>query len=464
MTAMNALDEKAPALEDQADGPLRRTPDNRARERATHVVGDQSAVIAFLENPASHGLDPLLEQVERVDTHGAIVFLAGTKAYKIKRAVCFPFMDLSTLARREEACKSEITIGRPTAPEIYIDTIAITRSRTGRLTINGGGEPIEWAVEMHRFDRGCTFDRLAAAGRLSPEDIESAVDAIIAFQARAPERRAGDWLSDLASYIEQNDQSFHEAQRLFPRVKAEELRSRSQAALADLESLVLKRGEDQRVRRCHGDLHLRNIVKLKQGVRLFDAIEFDDRIATGDVLYDLAFLLMNLDEAGHRGLANHALNHFLSHTKSGRDFDGLRALPLYLSVRAGLRAKISAMTAGHLSGDAAKALEAEARLFFDYALDVLEPRDVSLTVIGGLSGTGKSAVARALAPGLGGTPGAVVLRSDVVRKAMAGVAPETHLDASAYTASATNEVYETLGRRAKTALEAGHAVIVDAVF
>ena len=437
----------------------------RAPETLTHVVGDQSAVMRFLANPASHNLSGQSGDttVERIDTHGAAVFLAGQRAYKVKRAVCFPFMDFSTLARREEACRAEIVINKPNAPEIYLDTVAITRDKAGQLAINGQGEAIEWAVAMRRFDTTKTFDRLAQSGELTQTDLDGAVDALIAFQDRAPVRRADDWVSDLDTYIEQNDQAFHEAHKLFSLHASTGLTRLAEAEWRRMRPLLLARGDAKAVRRCHGDVHLRNLVRLPEGVRMFDAVEFDDAIATGDVLYDLAFLLMDLDHTGERESANRVLNRYLALRDEPSDFEALAALPLFLSIRAGLRAKISAMSAQHLPVLARAAMEQDALRFFSYACDVLEPRDISLTVVGGLSGTGKSTTAQALATTIGRTPGAVVLRSDIIRKTIMGVPWTERLDASAYTATVSQRVFAQLQALAQRALAAGHSVIVDAV-
>lgn len=432
--------------------------------KLTHVVGDQSAVMRFMGDPASHGLTKDDgEQVVRIDTHGAAVFLAGDKAYKIKRAVCFPFMDFSTLARREEACRAEIEINRPNAPEIYHDAVAITRDKTGKLALNGNGEPIEWAVAMYRFDTEMTFDNLARNNQLRDRDLDGAVDAIVAFQKRAVLRRASDWIADLNSYVDQNDQAFHEAYTAFSLQDAGSLTQRTHSEWHRMRPLLLARGTANKVRRCHGDLHLRNIVRLGDTVRLFDAVEFDDRIATGDVLYDLAFLLMDLDEHGRRREANRVLNRYLAKMNDEDDLEALAALPLFMSVRAALRAKICAMSAQHLHDGEKEAGQAEAQRFLEFANDVLEPRDVSLTVVGGLSGVGKSAVAQALAPTIGRSPGAVILRSDVVRKNMMQSEWNEPLGDTAYTKEMTKKVYASLERMACKCLAAGHSVVIDAV-
>jgi aminoglycoside phosphotransferase family enzyme len=122
----------------------------------------QEPVFTLLADPATHGVSG----VKRIDTHAASVFLAGSRAYKVKRAVRFPFLDYSTLERRKAACEEELIVNRPFAPKIYLGVVAITREPDGRLAIGGAGTPVDWAVVMRRFDEEATLDQLADAGRV----------------------------------------------------------------------------------------------------------------------------------------------------------------------------------------------------------------------------------------------------------------------------------------------------------
>ncbi|HSL79978.1 MAG TPA: AAA family ATPase, partial [Pseudolabrys sp.] len=216
------------------------------------------------------------------------------------------------------------------------------------------------------------------------------------------------------------------------------------------------------VRRCHGDLHLGNVVLIEDKPVLFDAIEFDDRIATGDVLYDLAFLLMDLIERGLRPAANIVFNRYLTETQRVHDLDALAALPLFMSVRAAIRAKVTAARRKH--SDAREKWSRDARSYADLARELLQAAKPKLVAIGGLSGTGKSLLARMLASEILPMPGPVVLRSDIERKAMFGVAETETLPKSAYTAEATAKVYATLAAKARRVVASGHSAIVDAVF
>jgi aminoglycoside phosphotransferase family enzyme/predicted kinase len=425
---------------------------------ASHVVADQSEALQFLGFAHTHGL---AAPATRIDTHGAVVFLAGDSAYKVKRAVRFPFMDLSTLAKRRAACEAEVTVNRPGAPSIYLGTVPITRSKDG-LELGGTGEPIEWAVCMRRFDERQTLDQVAERGELSDGLLAKLVRAILAAHARAPLRPGLPATESLRRYVRQNRDAFAESAGLFPRDRAEALTASAQNQLEKRRELLLDRGRAGFVRRCHGDLHLRNIVLLGGEPTLFDAVEFDDAIATGDVLYDLAFLLMDLWERGLKAAANLVLNRYLWGSDTAQ-IRGLASLPLFLSLRAAIRAKVIAASLPHLSGSAHDTGLADAREYFAAAERFLEPSAARVVAIGGLSGSGKTTLSRAVAPYIGRPPGAVHLRSDIERKVMAGVDETDRLPASAYTEAATEAVYASLKQKAKLVLAAGQSVVVDAV-
>jgi predicted kinase len=226
--------------------------------------------------------------------------------------------------------------------------------------------------------------------------------------------------------------------------------------------LLDARAESGHVRRCHGDLHLRNVVLLDGQPTLFDAIEFNDAIACIDVFYDLAFLLMDLDHRDLRPFANLVLNRYLQQRD---ECAALPLLPLLLSMRAAVRAKVAASLEAIADNDTGKAKQRnEAGVYFRRALDYLNPPPPRLVAVGGLSGSGKATLARALAPENGAAPGALHLRSDVLRKQLAGVAELERLPAAAYSAEATAAVYAELARRAAQGLAAGQSVVVDAVF
>ena len=229
-----------------------------------------------------------------------------------------------------------------------------------------------------------------------------------------------------------------------------------------MRALLGARERAGRVARCHGDLHLGNIALIDGAPVLFDAIEFDPKIATGDVLYDLAFLLMDLIERGLTPAANIVLNRYLNETQRVEDLDALAALPLFLSLRAAIRAKVTA--ARRAQGAERASIEQSAHDYFVLAQGLLTPQAAMLVAVGGLSGTGKSLLARELAAEILPAPGAVVLRSDVERKALFGVAETDRLPEAAYAPEITAKVYAVLADKARRVVAAGHSAIVDAVF
>ena len=415
----------------------------------------QQPVFDFLADPATHGGAP----VKRIDTHAASVFLAGDRVLKIKRAVRFPFLDYTTLEMRRAACEAEIEVNRLYAPGIYRGVVPITRAAGGRLAVGGKGEMVEWAVDMRRFDETQTLDHLAEDGRIDLALADALGRAVARAHAAVPVVKDAGFAETLGEIIEQNDGELRAAADLFVVNDVDALTAASRDALARLRPLLAARERDGRVRRCHGDLHLGNIVLINKAPVLFDAIEFNPRLATIDIFYDLAFLLMDLIERDLAAAANIVLNRYLTETNRDSDLDALAALPLLMSLRAAIRAKV---TAARPKRDAA--MEKSARNYFALAQRLLAPPRPMLVAVGGLSGTGKSALARALAADIMPLPGAILLRSDVMRKTLFGAAETERLPAAAYTPEVTAQVYAALADKARRVLAAGHSAIVDAVF
>ena len=419
-------------------------------------MSDQDDVIAFLADGRSYGA-----AVAQVETHAAIVFLAGDRAYKLKKAVALPYLDFSTLDLRRHVCEEEIRLNRRTAPDVYLGVLPVTRGGDGRLALGGDGQPVEWLVEMRRFDDSQLLDRLARSGELTDHALIDLADEVAAFHAAAAACPAG---ADVSEYLRVNAVIASEFDAYTPEVfAAGPARRFVDAVAAEGErhrTLLARRRAEGRVRECHGDLHLRNIFLEHGRPVIFDAVEFDTRLSRTDVMYDLAFLLMDLWHRDMRHGANVVLNRYLARTG---DIEGLAVLPMFLALRAGIRAHVNAtMAAGTADADKAAARRREARDYLTLALDCLTPRPPRLIGIGGLSGSGKSTLATALAPELGPPPGAVRLRSDEIRKVLMGVEPERPLPPSAYASEVSDEVYDLLYQRSATALAAGCPVIADA--
>ncbi len=411
------------------------------------MADSQEPVLRFLADPATHGLRA---PVERIDTANAIVFLAGPQVYKVKRAVRYPYMDLSTRDRRRVACEAELAVNRDNAPALYLRVVPIVERASG-LKIGGDGKVVEWAVQMRRFDESATLDKVAERGELDEALIDKLAAAVRRSHARAPRRDGSATTRSLAAYIDQNDDAFAERPDLFPEAQARRLTQDMRVAFAVARPSLIRRGAAGFARRCHGDLHLRNIALIEGEPVLFDAIEFSDAIASGDVLYDLAFLLMDLEARGLRRLGNRLFNRYLS-PEPPESLAGLAALPLFLSLRAAIRAKVDAAGADRLEGARRDAALEDARRYFNLARSLLRYSAPRLVAIGGLSGTGKSALSAKLAPRLGRAPGALWLRSDVERKLILGLDEHAPAPASAYAPEATKAVYRRHRREGAASL------------
>jgi uncharacterized protein len=429
----------------------------RARPTAK-IAADQSRTIAFLGEAKSYGKSG---PVQRIDTHCSVVFLVGNDAFKLKRAVIFPFLDFSTIEKRRSACEAEIAVNRPNAPLLYIGTLPIM-SRNGMLSLGGEGEVVDWVVHMRRFDETRTLDHIASTNGLSPDLVSNVVRAVLASHERAPVRDGVPWLASLSTYVVQNDAALAETPEIFPPNRVRLVVDSANAEIGRLRLLLLARGDAGFVRRCHGDLHLRNIALIDDAPVLFDAIEFNESVATCDVLYDLAFLLMDLWERGLREQANGVMNQYLWRSDEAH-LDGLAALPLFLSLRAAIRAKVVAASLPYIGASEREDGERRARNYFDLAERFLSLGPPQLVAIGGLSGSGKSTLAAGIAPRVGRPPGAVHIRSDVERKRLWRIAMVEPLPPEAYTDGVTETVYASLRHKAVRVLDAGQSVIVDAV-
>jgi len=434
----------------------------------------QDEILTFLADPDSYGNG--VGTVERIDTHAAHVFLAGDRAYKMKRAVRFPFLDYSTLEKRQENCERELELNRRTAPDLYLAVVPVLRNADGSLALGDpagpthrqAGDPVEWLVVMRRFEQDALLDRMATAGRLEESHVLAMADAIRTLHESAERfpssALAGGAVGGLRIAARDTLGGLRDHPEVIPPDRARALITTAGDALDRLAPLLARRCDAGFVRRCHGDLHLRNICLVEGRLRLFDCIEFNDALACIDTLYDLAFLLMDLLHRGRPNFANIVFNRYLvAAPDDDLQFEGLAALPFFLGLRAGIRAWVDAQSAAELPDKRAGPLRAEAHRYLAEAERFLDPPAPRLVAIGGYSGSGKSTLARAIAHQIGAAPGALLLRSDVIRKRLWAVVETDPLPAAAYERAVSERVYATMRRRAATALAAGHSAILDAV-
>lgn len=389
-----------------------------------------------------------------IDTACAHVFLDPKTAWKIKRHADLGYANFSSTEHRKWALDRELAFNKASAPDIYRAVRTITREPGGGFAIDGAGEVVDHVLEMRRFDE---TQVLAARPDAVTGDLAEALGRMIAgFHAEAPLRPQGG-LTALSFTVGSNAQLLRETCPGLDPGRVEQMIALTEAELERQAPMLAHRSAAGFARRCHGDLHLGNILLENGKPVLFDCIEFNDLLSDLDVQYDLAFLLMDLDFRGRRDAAVRALSGYMdaaARTFPAELWDGLASLPLMLSVRAAVRAHVTAH-----SGD-----PAAARAYVEAAIAHLSPPPPVLAAVGGLSGSGKSHFSRAIAPRLGASPGAVILRTDEIRKRLAGLAPTQPMSRAAYTPQSQGRTYDEMMANARAVLKAGQSVVLDATF
>jgi aminoglycoside phosphotransferase family enzyme/predicted kinase len=396
----------------------------------------------------------LRAQADRViETHIAAVFLIGDHAYKLKKAVDLGFLDFSTRDKRVWAIRRELEFNRKTAPDVYLAVAQVVRRPDGKLAFDEVGEPLESVLCMRRFDPEAVLSN--APERVKGDFAEALGRQVAGLHASADVRPGGSGALDYV--IKSNAAHLRQLAPVLGPEAVETLLAATDAEFEKRRALLDARGAMGQLRRCHGDLHLANILEEGGKAVLFDCIEFNDTLSEIDVLYDLAFLLMDLSFRGNGEGASRVLNGYLDEAARSfaeRAWGGLAALPLFLSVRAAVRAHVN----GH-AGD-----HAVAQAYVQAAIRHLTWPEPVLHAVGGLSGSGKSTFARALAPHLGAPPGAVILRSDEIRKRQWGRGARDPLPPEAYAEGQSERVYGQMMREAGLVLKAGRPVVLDATF
>jgi len=423
---------------------------------------EEREVAAFLADPATY--PDGIGRVGVIETHVARVFLAGESAYKVKKRVRLPFLDFSTLEARHHAVARELEINQPHAPGIYLGLVPIVREESGCLALGGEGKIVDWAVHMRRFSQDALLVRLAEKAPF-PDTLARALAAMVArYHHTSPVASVADGAGVIGPVVRQLADAFAAAQSLVGAEIVQGFSDRLAQAFGHVTPLLNARGRAGCVRRCHGDLHLGNIVLINGEPVPFDALEFSERLGTIDVLYDLAFLLMDLDYRGDRHAANVVLNAYATAEPVGGEIEGLACLPLFLACRAGVRAAVAIERSAQTEGAAREEQRTTVVRHAELALSYLEPPPPALIAVGGLSGTGKSTLAAELAALIGPAPGALHVRSDVERKRLFGVPETQRLERQHYRVGVAERVYSILYDKGRQALAARRAVIVDAVF
>ncbi|MEH6456554.1 MAG: AAA family ATPase [Cocleimonas sp.] len=413
--------------------------------------------------------DHAVGKIELIETHISWVVLTGDFVYKIKKPVDFGFLDFSTLAKRKEFCEQEFQLNRRLAPDIYLGVVSINGTIDKPVISKGldNDKSFEYAVKMKQFSQSSQLDNMLAEGNLTVELIDALALMVADFHKHTVVSNTHDSYGKkdkIYNPVTENFELINESLKTNAyESKLTAIKKWSLKEFTKLESVFQQRKRDGFVRECHGDMHLRNLAWINDKPVAFDCIEFNPDLRWIDVISEIAFLIMDLQDREQQHLANRFLNKYLEITG---DYRGLKVLPFYLCYRAMVRAKVDALRIGQLNQDS-EIIQDEFKAFESYfhlAISYTKSPKPALIIMRGLSASGKSTVSQQLLE----KTGAIRLRSDVERKRMFGreigdkVASD--IDKGIYTADASEQTYAKLLELASKIITSGFSVIIDAAF
>lgn len=413
----------------------------------------------------------VVEPIELMQTHISYVLLTGEFVYKIKKPVNFGFLNYSTLELRSHFCQEEIRLNQRGAAELYLEVVSLTKDGD-KYQLNGRGEVIEYAVKMRQFSQENLLSNLLERDKVTPEAIARLGYTVAQFHAQAA---TNDYISSFGQ-VEQvkavvDDNYQHTTKYIGiaqSQIQYDETKAFTDSFFATHKDLFASRIAKGYIRECHGDLHLRNIcLGSNNQILLFDCIEFNEEFRFADVMYDVAFVMMDLDAQKRQDLGNIFLNTYIEQTG---DWEGIELLPLYLCRQAYVRAKVGSFL---LSDGVAAALrhrtipkadkQAATQTAADYyklAWKYTQVQTGKLILMSGISGSGKTTVAKHLSPKIN----AIHLRSDAVRKHLAGIHLTDTGEKDLYTLEMTAQTYGKLLEIGIRLANQGFKVILDAKY
>ncbi|MBT8146378.1 MAG: AAA family ATPase [Gammaproteobacteria bacterium] len=426
---------------------------------------DRKTLISILQQPAAY--DHPVEQVQFRETHISLVFLTGEFVYKIKKSVDFGFLDFSSLEKRKHYCEEEIRLNGRLAPQLYLEVVPICGdSRSAR--IGGTGPAIEYAIKMRQFDTHQEFNALLLRNELSKSHIDEAAEVIADFHSTIAIAREHQTFSTPEVVQHFANENFDQIAKLGETWLAKHSLLETLRCLqrwtddqnSKLAAVFAARKESGFVRECHGDLHLRNIVVYDDKVTPFDGIEFNDQLRWIDVMSDIAFLLMDLEDHGRFDLSRRLRNQYLSSTG---DYAGLAVLRYYLAYRAMVRAKVAGLKL--LQSDTRDDVSStEIENYIQLAAGYTQHGKAKLIISHGLSGSGKTFLSQMLLE----QSDIIRIRSDVERKRLFNIEESHHnnpgIESGLYSKDVSRQTYDHLLRLSDEILKAGYSVLVDAAF
>ncbi|HEY9852235.1 MAG TPA: AAA family ATPase [Leptolyngbyaceae cyanobacterium] len=405
---------------------------------------------------------PVQEPIQLIQTHVSYVLLTGDYAYKLKKAVNFGFLNFSTLELRQHFCNEEFRMNKRGAPEIYLEVLPITQT-ADKFQLGGAGEPVEYTLKMRQFPQDSLLLKLFERGELTEEIMEDLGRVVADFHAKAPINDYIRSFGEVEQIRQAIDENYQQTEKYIGKAQTQEqfdeTKQFTDTFFADRKELFDSRIKNNWIRECHGDLHLRNICLWNGKLMLFDCIEFNEPFRFVDVMFDIAYAVMELEGWQNPELSNAYLNTYVEQTG---DWEGLQVLPLYLSRQSYVRAKVTSFLLddpGIPAAEKEKALET-ATHYYKLAWQYTKPRQGKLIMMSGVSGSGKSTVAKKLAREIG----AIHIRSDAARKHLAGIPLHEKGGQNLYSAEMTQKTYGRLLELGITLASAGYPVILDAKY
>jgi uncharacterized protein len=409
------------------------------------------------------------EPLRLIQTHASFVLLTGDYAYKIKKPVNFGFLDYSTLEKRQHFCNQELAMNRRTAPEIYLEVLPIIQ-KGDRFQLSSNSPdltsaeiPVEYTLKMREFSQESLFVSLLERGKLTEEIIEELGREVAKFHSTTISNNYLRKFGEVSQIREAIDNNYRISEKYIggpqTQTQYQETKNYTDLFFAENQELFDRRIANHKIRECHGDLHLRNIALWQDKILLFDCIEFNEPFRFVDVMYDVAFTVMDLESRGRRELGNALINTYIEQTG---DWEGLQLLPLYLSRQAYVRAKVTSLMLDDVAISTAEKVEISqiAADYYKLAWEYTKPRRGKLTLMSGLSGSGKSTLARYLAR----RTGAIHIRSDAVRKHLGGIPLNSRGGQDLYSDEMTAKTYSRLLELGIILADRGWDVILDAKF
>ncbi len=406
---------------------------------------------------------PVQEPIELLQTHISFILLTGDYAYKIKKIVDFGFLDYSTLEKRRYFCEQELRMNQQQAPDLYLEVLPIIeigdRFQFGEQEDSG----IEYALKMRQFPEENLLINLFTQDQLTTKEMEELGKVVAQFHQNCPTNHDILKWGEIAQIRHSIDGNYQKTQKYIgccqTQEQYEQTKQYTDSFFETYEAVFQSRIDHHWIRECHGDLHLKNICLYQNQILLFDRIEFNEEFRFVDVMYDVAFVVMDLEGRGRADLGNRFLNTYIEQMG---DWEGLQLLPFYLTRQAYVRAKVNSLILDDpaVSEEQKEIAKQEAIQYYKLAWQYTRRSSGGIVMMSGLSGSGKSTTARKLSKRLN----AIHIRSDAVRKHLAHVPLYEPGGEEIYTLEMTEKTYQRLLELGLLLAKQGFWVILDAKY